>query len=166
MPKLIIFRGNSGSGKSTVAERIASASAKKIVVIDADHYREHMFFPKGKCKPDIAAVMTSNVKYALENGYNVILDSIFHAHERNRKYLASLLVDYHPNDNFIFCFDVSLQETIRRHATRLKYKEFDASYLREWYKPMGSLGYDFEYHIPESNTLQHTMDFIKKTSGI
>lgn len=165
MSKLIIVRGNSGSGKSTAAFAIAQKSKHKIAVIEADYYRERMLFPKGECKEDVAALMFHNIKYCLDQGYHVIWDSIFFAHDRNRASFREFF-DYHPEDNFIFNFDVSFEETAKRHQTRQSRHEFSAEQMRDWYKPVEPLGYDFEHIIPESNTLEQTVTFIKHTAGI
>jgi len=166
MSKLIILRGNSGSGKSTVALELAKGSTHKIAIIDADHYRVHMLFPQGENKSDLAALMSHNVLYCLEHGYTVIWDSIFYANERNRVYLGNFLEKLHPQDNFIFNFDVSFEETARRHNLRAKKDSFSVEQMREWYHPIEKLGYDFEYDIPESNSLEQTIHFIKDAAGI
>jgi len=166
MSKLIILRGNSGSGKSAAALDIAKDSKDKLAIVDADHYRVNMLFPKPFNGHDLGALMRQNVLYCLGHGYTVIWDSIFYANERNKEYLGELLTKIHPNENYIFNFDVSFDETVRRHKQRHKSNDFTAQDMKEWYKPVESLGYDFEYHIPESNSLEQTVDFVKQTAGL
>lgn len=166
MSKLIIFRGNSGSGKSTVALQIAKQSERKIAIIDADHYRVDMLFPKPIDKKDLGAIMQQNVMYLLEHDYVVIWDSIFHANDRNKHYLDKFLTELHPQDNFIFNFDVSFEETVKRHNSRSKSNDFSVEEMKEWYQPVENLGYDFESIIPESNSLEETVEFIKRTANI
>jgi predicted kinase len=163
MSKLIILRGNSGSGKSTVAKSIAQSADHKIAIIDADAYRVDMLFPKPIHKDDFAELMQHNVLYCLNKGYDVIWDSIFHANDRNREYLGNVLKNLHPADNFIFNFKTSFEETALRHATRHKSNDFDIDAMKEWYQPNEELGYDFEYTIPESSSLNETVSFIKET---
>jgi predicted kinase len=166
MSKLIILRGNSGSGKSTVALALAKDSTAKIAIIDADHYRQGMLFPKPIEKDDLAALMSQNVLYCLEQGYTVIWDSIFYANDRNKAYLGKFLTELHPSDNFIFDFDVSFEETARRHGLRSKSNDFSVEDMKERYHPIESLGYDFEYPVPESNTTEQTISFIKQTVSL
>lgn len=166
MSKLIILRGNSGSGKSTIALALAKASAKKIAIIDADHYRVNMLFPKPIEKDDLAALMKQDVLYCLEQEYTVIWDSIFYANDRNKEYLGKFLTELHPKENFIFDFDVSFEETARRHSLRPKSSAFSVEDMKEWYHPIESLGYDFEYSIPEHNTIEQTISFIKQTAKL
>lgn len=155
MSKLIILRGNSGSGKTTVATQIAKNTAHKTALVDADQYRVHMFFPWGECGHDFKALMSHNVQYCLEHGY-----------DKNKTYLDKFLTELHPTDNFIFNFDISFEETLRRHNFRHKKNDFGPDQMKEWYKPVDDLGYNFEYRIPESNSLEQTVDFIRHTAGI
>lgn len=166
MSKLIILRGNSGSGKTTVATKIAKATNHKTAVIDADQYRVNMLFPWGECGPDFEAIMSHNVQYCLKHGYDVLWDSIFYANDKNKAYLGKFLIELHPNDNFIFNFDVSFDETVRRHNLRHKKDDFGPDQMKEWFRSVEDLGYDFEYRIPESNSLDQTVDFIRQTAGI
>jgi predicted kinase len=166
MPTLIILRGNSGSGKSAVALEIAKNSKSKVAIIDADHYRVDMLFPKPIEKQDLAALMSQDVLYCLAHGYTVIWDSIFYANDRNKAYLGKFLTELHPDDNFIFNFDISLEETIRRHNLRPKSNDFSADEMKEWYQPVEKLGYPFEFTVPESSSLEQTVQFIQSTAGI
>ena len=162
MSKLIILRGNSGSGKSTVAKTIANSATNKLAIIDADMYRVEMLFPNPIIKEEFAELMQHNVLYCLSKGYDVIWDSIFHANDRNRDYLANFLTSLHPKDNYIFNFKTSFEETVRRHSTRPKSNDFEPEQMKEWYLPNEELGYSFEHNIPESTTLVETVSYIQQ----
>jgi predicted kinase len=166
MPKLIILRGNSGSGKSAVALEIAKSSKNKIAIIDADMYRVTMLWPKPFAKDDLAALMRQDVIYCLNHGYAVIWDSIFHANDINKEYLGEFLTKLHPNDNYIFNFDVSFEETARRHQQSQNSNNFTAEEMKEWYRPVENLGYKFEYPIAEQSSLNETVSYIKSIANI
>ena len=166
MSKLVILRGNSGSGKSTVARELVKDTTRKMAIIAGDYYREHMLFPKGQYGEALGDLMALNVKYCLDHDFDVIWDSIFFAHDRNRNYLAQILKDYHPQDNFIFNFDVSFEETARRHQTRELRHAFSPEQMREWYQPVESLGYDFEFTILETNSVEQSVAFIRETASL
>lgn len=125
-----------------------------------------MLFPKPIEKDDLAALMRHNVTYCLEHDYDVIWDSIFYANERNREYLAKFFKEVHPDDNYIFNFDVSFEETVRRHNTRAKSNDFGEQAMKEWYQPIESLGYSFEYLIPENNTLDQSVSQVRNIAQI
>lgn len=164
MSKLIILRGNSGSGKSTVARKLAEQLGKKAAIIAGDYYRQQMLFPIGGCGDDVGELMARNVDYCLSHGYIVLLDSIFYAHDVNKKYLGSLLEKNGSVNNFIFNFDVSFEETARRHQTRPLKDAFSVEQMKEWFKPVELLGYEYEFTIPENRSLEQSVEFIRKTA--
>jgi energy-coupling factor transporter ATP-binding protein EcfA2 len=166
MSKLIILRGNSGSGKSTIANLIAKSATTKTAIVDADYYRVTMLFPKPFDGDDLGALMRQDVLYCLNHDYTVFWDSIFYATDTNKEYLGEVLVKQHPSDNYIFNFDVSLAEAVRRHELRPKSNDFTTEEMKSWYKPVEKLGFEFEYQIPESYTIEETVEFIKQTAGL
>ena len=87
---LIIIRGPSCSGKTTLAKKLFSSSNNKTAIIQQDHYREIFNPPGGGSKHNgevIPLMIEHNTKVALENGYNVILEGVFNvetAHETDK----------------------------------------------------------------------------------
>jgi predicted kinase len=166
-PRLIILRGPSGSGKSTVAQALFEQTDHKIALIDQDHYR-FIFKPAGggsKYNSDtIHKMIFGDVSIALGDGYDVILEGILS--ERSYGEVFERLFRIHPHENYIFYFDISLDETLKRHATRPLQQAFGEAEMRELYPAAHRSGHRFEQIIPESFSLERTVSFIKQTSGI
>lgn len=108
----------------------------------------------------IRQMIRDNVLGALGNGFDVILDGILSA-EGYRDLFATLFAA-HPHNNYLFYFDISFEETVRRHAGRPKSGLFSEGDMRTWYRPHDLLGYDFERTIAESSTLNDTVDAIHR----
>ena len=163
--KLIILRGPSGSGKSTAAKILLETTRHKTVLIEQDYYRS-IFKPAGgggkRNSPTIHKMIQSNVLVALEDGYNVILEGILTV--RSYEDVLETIFLRHPKDNYIFYFDVSLEETLRRHATRPKLTQFSETEMREWYPPAHKSGHKFEHIIPEHFSIEETIEYIKRIS--
>ncbi len=165
-PKLIVLRGPSGSGKSTVAKAIFKDAQRRIALIDQDYYR-FIFKPAGGgSKPNsdtIHKMIKTNTLIALADGYDVILEGILSV-----KSYAEVLDDIfaqHPQENYMFYFDISFEETIRRHNIRKTDEHrFGEEDMREWYPVAHRSNHKLEQIIPEEFTLDETIDFIKKTS--
>jgi predicted kinase len=165
-PKLIVLRGPSGSGKSTVAKVLFDDAKQRTVLIDQDHYR-YIFKPAGggsKSNADtIHKMIKTNTLIALADGYDVILEGILSV-----KSYAKVLDDIfaqHPTQNYMFYFDVSFEETVRRHAIRkTNQHHFGEEDMREWYPAAHRSNHQLEQIIPEALTLDETVQFIKKTS--
>ena len=162
--KLIILRGNSGSGKSTAAKKLREASSRKIAIIEQDYIRREIFCEKDKFDNAVyIGAIKLLVEYALEKGYDVILEGILGT--RRHKPMIQELLEKCPN-NYIYYFDVSLEETVRRHETKNNKHVFGEKEMREWYKEKDLLGLPNEKVIPESNTLEETLEMILEETGL
>lgn len=168
--KLIVLRGPSGSGKSTAAKTLFKQAAGKIALIDQDHYR-FIFRPAGGgSKPNsdtIHAMIKSDVLIALRDGYDVILEGILSV--RSYGELLDEIFAQHSGENYIFYFDISVEETIKRHATRQLDPElpsFGEKEMRQWYDNAHRSHHALEKIIPESFSAEQTVDFIRKASKL
>ena len=97
-------------------------------------------------------------RYSLEHGYHVVLDGILYA-DRYEPMLTGLARDHLGISRFYY-LDVSIAETLRRHATRAQAAEFGSEDMRRWYRPRDLLGGIRECIIPETSTLQETTSLI------
>lgn len=168
IPKLIVLRGPSGSGKSTVAKMLFDGAQRRTVLIDQDHYR-FIFKPAGGgSKPNsdtIHKMIEGNTLIALSDGYDVILEGILSVKSYS-KVLDDIFAE-HPTENYMFYFDISLEETVRRHNIRKTAQHhFGEEEMREWYPVAHRSNHKLEQIIPEKFTLEETISFIKKASGI
>ena len=160
--KLIVLRGPSGAGKSTVAKLLHDKAINKTALIDQDYYRHVMF---NNLHSDLEAprfVMFAGVKAALEHGYDVVLEG-FMGMGKYRSYFDELLAD-HLDNNYFFYFNVSFEETLRRHRTRQKSEKLDATKMRELYLRSGPSEYRGEQMIHEATSAAEASLLIAKGS--
>jgi len=167
--KFVVLRGPSASGKSTVAKMLFKEAVRKTALIDQDHYR-FIFKPAGGgSKPNadtIHKMIKNNVLVALGDGYDVILEGILSVKAYGK--LLDYIFAKHPENNYMFYFDVSLEETIRRHSFKNLDSElpsFGEKEMREWYDNAHKSNHKLERLIPETFSSQQTLEFIKKVSG-
>lgn len=163
-PKLIIIRGPSGSGKSTIAHKLREGSDHKIALLEFDTFRNNILDLRGDYYPAAIEMYTHSALTALANGYDVIMDGIYRP-ERHDNPLEKLFSG-HDGENYIFYFDISLDETVKRHAGREKSKLFGERELAGWYSKPTAMGYDFEYAIPEHSTIEQTLELIRSKTGL
>lgn len=160
MSKLIVLRGPAASGKSTVANELASQSGCNVALLDFDVYRSTFLGKKGDYYPVAAKMLAGDAPIALEAGYDVVIDG-FYRMENYPNFLADVF-KVHPDDNYMFHFNVSLEETMRRHSRRPKAKDFGAKELKEWYyapKPVDEYG--FEYEVTQSLSVKEAVEYIR-----
>ncbi len=155
LPRLIVIRGPSGSGKSTVARRVFERASRRICLIEQDHYR-FIFRPAGGGSlPNSATVhrmIEHNVLSALTDGYDVVLDGIL----SQEAYGAVLgrVFSAGVSTNRMYSFDVSLEETLRRHRVRRTDDcTFTEDDMREWYPHARPWGHELEQLIHETTSV-------------
>lgn len=163
--KLIILRGPSGAGKSTVAKELFKEAKKPTVLIEQDYYR-FIFKPAGGKvnSKTIHHMIKPNVLIALQDNYDVILEGIFNVKSYKKTFKEIFAV--HKSDNYIFTFDVSFEETLRRHRTKPNKDEWSETDMKNWYHPKDFMGYDFEYIVTEASSEKEIVRKIKEIAGI
>jgi predicted kinase len=156
--RLIVVRGNSGSGKSTVARALRDAYGRGVAWVSQDLIRRVILGERDQPGAANIALISQVARFSLDHGYHVILDGILYA-DRYEAMLAELARD-HVGRSCFYYLDVSMDETIRRHATRPQAAEFAADDMRGWYRARDLLTRVAEHVVPETSTLQETTALI------
>lgn len=160
MQKFIIIRGNSGSGKSAVAERLRKLLDGKVALIEQDILRRTILGETDSLEnTDTIGLIEQTVLYCLERGYSVILEGIFS--KPKYKDMLVRLMDAAPCDSHVFYVDVSFEETLQRHKTKPIATEVSEEKLRSWYQPQNYLDVEGEVIVGEESTLEETVEFIR-----
>lgn len=163
MTKLIIIRGPSGVGKSTVAKALMERTTRPTVLVDLDYYRFGYVNPPDD-KHQLEYVLSGNdVISSLKLDFDVIFDGNFTT--ASRLHFLKRLFKVHPEENFLFYLDASLEETLKRYQTKTN-SRIDTDKMKEVYKFASPVGHEKEVIIPEHSSLQETVDLIRRTAGI
>ncbi|MFE5550022.1 AAA family ATPase [Streptomyces sp. NPDC056534] len=134
--RLVFLRGNSGSGKSTVAGLVRERyGVRDMAVIGQDVVRRTVLKEKESgCSGHVTVGMVDVMaRYALAAGFHVVVEGIYGA-RRYGEVLRALAAD-HVGVTAAFYFAVPFEETVRRHGTRTKAGSFGAAEMRSWWKP-------------------------------
>lgn len=153
--RLVIVRGNSGSGKSSVALAVRSQLGRTCAVVAQDVIRRTILKERDVPGGANIGLISTVARYALDAGFHVIVEGILHA-ERYGDMLAALATD-HRGRTGIYYLDVSFEESLRRHATRPQASEFGPEHMREWYRERDLLGLPGEQLVPHASSLQDTV---------
>lgn len=141
--KLIIIRGNSGSGKTTVAKRLQRELGKGTMLVPQDILRREIVWVRdGADNPSIELIKRT-VLYAKEIGYDVILEGILA--KKFYGLMISELIEEFDNRVHVYHFDLTFEETLRRHATKPNAHDFGEEEMREWWNEADSLGVKDEH---------------------
>ncbi len=162
--RLIVLRGNSGSGKTSVAKALREAYGPGVAWVSQDVIRRLIL--KEKDRPGGANIELIGLiaRYSLDQRFHVVLDGILYA-DRNESMLADLARDHLGVSRFYY-LDVSIDETLRRHAMRPESADFSGDDMRGWYRCRDLLTAVEERVVGESSPLEQTVSLILTESEL
>lgn len=162
--QLVILRGNSATGKSSVAAGVRERYGRGIAVVDQDTLRRNVLRERDIPGGTNIGLIDLTVRYALEHGFHTVLEGILYAAHYGDM-LAGLLADY-PQRSHCFYFDVPFEQTLERHATKPIAPEVGEAQLRDWYRPLDLLPDGVETVVSASSALNETVDQVMRVSGL
>ena len=155
MRKLIILRGNSGSGKTTVSKELQKRFGRNTMLISQDMVRLQMLYAKDA---EALPLIIQLLKYGRQNSDITILEGILDSEVYES--LFETAVKEYGADIFAFYYDLPFEETLQRHATKPNRAEFGEQDMRRWWKEK-----DYSNIIPEKTitrdmSISDTVDMI------
>lgn len=161
---LIVIRGNSASGKSTIAAGIRVKGGPGIATVGQDHLRRVVL--KDKDRPGAANIGLIDLvtRYALDHGYITVLEGILYAAHYCE--MLTRLRDDHPSRSRFYYLDVPFEETLHRHQTKPQASEYGRTEMSSWYRAKDLLPGGWEQVITADWSLDHTLERIMWDSGL
>lgn len=149
---LIIIRGNSGSGKSTVAKALRIAMNEKFgkgstILVQQDVIRIDILDVKDTLDNESIELIHEICKYGLKLGKNVILEGILDRWKYGEM-LSSLIKEWCGNV-LVYYYDISLETTLERHDMRPQKNVFTKENMRSWYNSDNQLNFPNEHIFNE-----------------
>ena len=161
--KLIIIRGNSGSGKTTVAKKLQHIMGHGTMLIPQDVIRRDILRVHDKTNNPAVELVSIMGLYGRKIGYNVIIEGIF----TKQKYgdMLKQLINKFENKVYVYYFDIPFEETLRRHQSKPNSTEYGEEEMRTWWVEKDYLGLSGEKLIdtkmPEDEVVQMIIDDIR-----
>ena len=131
MKKLVIIRGNSGSGKSSLARQLQRELGRNTLVIPQDTVRRDMLWAR--------------------DGADTILEGILIAEWYRPLFLEA--VKLFGENIFAYYYDLPFEETLRRHGSKANRADFGEEDMRRWWKEKDYIGFIPEKTIRENVSL-------------
>lgn len=162
MPTLIVLRGNSGSGKSSVARALRERYGYGLAWVEQDYLRRVLLR-----EPDVPGgrnigLIEQNVRHTLGAGYVTVLEGILYA----RHYGEMLMRLYRDFGGHWYYFALPFEETVKRHAGRPQAREFTPQHMREWFREGDLLPGIPERLVLPHSTLEETVERIVQEASL
>jgi len=131
MPKIVILRGNSGSGKTTIAKELQKLLGYGTMLISKDVLWLEIMHVKGQPNNKVAELMEIMITFAFENCETVILEGILSSKVYEK--LFDKIKYLYEDNTYAYYFDLTFEETLKRHAQRSTAHEFGETEMRTWW---------------------------------
>lgn len=158
MKKLIILRGNSGSGKSSVAKSLQKQIGRNTLIIPQDTVRRELLWVHDGYSTEALPLLISLLQYGYEHCEVVILEGILKAEWYEPLFHEA--VELFGDEIYAYYYDIPFEETLRRHETRDIRFKFGETEMRRWWNDKDYLTCIHEMTIDENLSLDETVHMI------
>ncbi|MFC9127733.1 kinase [Streptomyces sp. NPDC057099] len=162
--RLVVLRGNSASGKSSVAAGLRDRFGRGLALVGQDNLRRIVLRERDRPGAANIGLIDLTARYALDAGFHVVVEGILYA-DRYGDMLARLRAD-HRGPTHGYYLDVPLAETLLRHATKPIADDVHEERLREWYRPRDLLPDGTETVVDADSALPETVGRIMRETGL
>ncbi|APF21835.1 kinase [Clostridium butyricum] len=131
MSKLIIIRGNSGSGKTTIAKALQQKLGNNVMLISQDVIRREILHVHDGIDTKALPLIKELILYGKDNCDIVILEGILNSDWYHT--LFELTKFKFEDKIFAYYYDIPFEETILRHYTKSNCNDFGENDMRTWW---------------------------------
>ncbi len=163
VPKLIILRGNSGSGKTTVAKALQHKIGRNTLMIPQDLVRRDMLWAHDGQGTAALPLLMDLLQYGCTHSAVTILEGILYS--KAYRPLFELAVSLYHSEIYAYYYDIPFEETLRRHETKPNHSDFGESDMRSWWKGKDYLDMIHETTITMDSSSDQTVEMILSDIG-
>ena len=132
MGKLIIIRGNSGSGKTSLSKLLQARFGPNTLRISHDMIRMELLNVHGREGVERSEpLMTTLLRYGKANSAVTILEGILPTRDYSHLFESALTI--FGADIYAYYYDLPFDETLRRHMTKPNRDDFGEADMRRWW---------------------------------
>jgi len=160
MSKLIILRGNLGSGKTTVAKELQKKFGRNTMIISQDMVRREILKVNDGPATEALPLMQELLIYGKKHSEITILEGIMYADWYQP--LFECAVREFGDEIYAYYFELPFEETLRRHQTRSKNNDFGEEEMRGWWREKDYIGFMKENLITKEEVLENIVERVYK----
>jgi adenylate kinase family enzyme len=158
VPKIIILRGNSGSGKTTIAKLLQKHFGHGTMLISQDVVRRDVLYVRDDPQTQAIGLLIELVKYGRMNCDIVILEGILYADWYQE--LFECVKNEYGSNIYAYYFDVPFEETLLRHKTKPNANEFGEAEMRRWWRDKDYIKVIPEQLLDKTMTAEEIVEMI------
>jgi len=155
-----MLRGNSGSGKSTVAKALQHKIGRGTFLVSQDYVRREMLWLQTGQHDQAVVLLQNLVEYGFRHCEITILDGILTAatYDSLFKRIKELFAD----NIFAYYFNIPFEETLNRHSQKPNANEFGEAEMQKWWVTNDFLRNIDEKIITQDSSITQTVERIYK----
>ena len=158
MSKLILLRGNSGSGKTTAAKALQQRFGRNTMLLSQDMVRREMLWAEDGASTKALPLLRELLLYGSRHCEVVVLEGILRADWYRP--LFEDAVQLFGNQIFAYYYDLPFEETVRRHQTKPQREEFGEQEMRTWWNGQDWIGFLPETRLDQTQSLDGIVEQI------
>lgn len=159
MNKLILIRGNSGSGKSSVAKALQRQFGRNTLMIPQDVVRREMLWAYDGIDTAAIPLLISLITYGYEHSHITILEGILNSVWYQPVFEKAVQL-YHKKNIYAYYYDLPFEETLTRHETKKNKSDFGEKEMRNWWNEKDYIGFIQEKILTREVTFDETVNLI------
>ena len=163
MSTAIILRGNSGSGKSTVAKQLQRSLGRGTLMIPQDVIRRELLWVNDRPGNPAISLMREMAKWGAQSCDYVIVEGILDS-ELYRPLFETIAREF--DCVHAYYYDIPFEETLRRHATKSNRADFGENEMRRWWKEKDFIGIIPEKIIDQNASIDAVVEMILNDLGV
>jgi adenylate kinase family enzyme len=134
MSKIIMLRGNSASGKTTVAKALRQKFGRGTLFIAQDNVRREMLWVKDEINNKSIDLLINLVIYGSKNCDMIILEGILNSYIYDS--LFRQIKELFSGNIYAYYFDIPFEETVRRHKIRKQTEDIGSreAEMKDWWR--------------------------------
>lgn len=158
MSKIVILRGNSGSGKSSVSKALQQKIGRGTLLISQDNIRREMLWVNDEPGNQAIDLLKNLVTYGYQNCDFIILEGILYSDTYSS--LFGKIETLFTSQIFAYYFELPFEETLKRHKQKPNSHEFGESEMRRWWREKDYIKNFSENRLTKEMSLNEIVDLI------
>lgn len=156
---MVIIRGNSGSGKSSVAKALQRQFGRNTLIISQDVVRREMLWAHDGIDTTAIPLLISLMKYGYDNSEITIIEGILNSTWYKPLFEKAVEL-FHKENIYAYYYDLPFDETLKRHDTKSNKFDFGAEDMRRWWNEKDYVGFISEKTLTEEIALDDAVKMI------